>query len=52
MPEKIPPFALAQVNIVVRERYAIVEDPDGSSVGIMSAIDNAKRRAVPPPPST
>jgi hypothetical protein len=29
-------------------RYAIVEDPDGTSVGIMSAIDESKRR--PPPP--
>jgi len=33
-------------------RYAIVEDPDGSSVGIMSAIDESKRRPPPPPPRT
>jgi uncharacterized glyoxalase superfamily protein PhnB len=33
-------------------RYAIVEDPDGNSVGIMSAIDASKRRAPPPPPCT
>jgi uncharacterized glyoxalase superfamily protein PhnB len=31
-------------------RYAIVEDPDGNSVGIMSAIDESKRRPPPPPP--
>jgi uncharacterized glyoxalase superfamily protein PhnB len=31
-------------------RYAIVEDPDGNSVGIMSAIDPSMRRAPPPPP--
>ncbi len=33
-------------------RYAIVEDPDGNSVGIMSAIDESKRRPPPPPPRT
>lgn len=33
-------------------RYAIVEDPDGNSVGIMSAIDDAMRRSAPPPPRT
>ncbi len=31
-------------------RYAIVEDPDGNSVGIMSAIDPSMRRPPPPPP--
>lgn len=31
-------------------RYAIVEDPDGSSVGITSAIDEALKREPPPPP--
>jgi catechol 2,3-dioxygenase-like lactoylglutathione lyase family enzyme len=31
-------------------RYAIVEDPDGNSVGIMSPIDESKRRPPPPPP--
>jgi catechol 2,3-dioxygenase-like lactoylglutathione lyase family enzyme len=31
-------------------RSAIVEDPDGSSVGIMSAVDASKRRPPPPPP--
>jgi catechol 2,3-dioxygenase-like lactoylglutathione lyase family enzyme len=31
-------------------RYAIVEDPDGNSVGIMSGIDESKRRPPPPPP--
>jgi predicted lactoylglutathione lyase len=31
-------------------RYAIVEDPDGNSVGIMSPIDEAMRRPAPPPP--
>ena len=31
-------------------RYAIVEDPDGNSVGIMSAIDDSMRRPAPPPP--
>lgn len=33
-------------------RYAIVEDPDGNSVGIMSPIDDAMRRPPPPPPRT
>jgi uncharacterized glyoxalase superfamily protein PhnB len=31
-------------------RYAIVEDPDGNSVGIMSAVDDFMRRPAPPPP--
>jgi uncharacterized glyoxalase superfamily protein PhnB len=31
-------------------RYAIVADPDGNAVGIMSAIDESLRRAPPPPP--
>jgi hypothetical protein len=29
-------------------RDAIVEDPDGSSIGITSAIDEAMRQAPPP----
>jgi uncharacterized glyoxalase superfamily protein PhnB len=33
-------------------RYAIVEDPDGTAVGIMSPIDESKRRPPPPPPRT
>jgi uncharacterized glyoxalase superfamily protein PhnB len=32
-------------------RYAIVEDPDGNAVGLMSPIDPAFRRAPPAPPS-
>jgi uncharacterized glyoxalase superfamily protein PhnB len=32
-------------------RYAIVEDPDGNSVGIMSPIDESRRHPSPPPPS-
>jgi uncharacterized glyoxalase superfamily protein PhnB len=31
-------------------RYAIVEDPDGRSVGITSAVDGTMRRPPPPPP--
>jgi uncharacterized glyoxalase superfamily protein PhnB len=31
-------------------RYAIVEDPDGNAVGIMSPIDASKRRPPPPAP--
>jgi uncharacterized glyoxalase superfamily protein PhnB len=31
-------------------RYAIVEDPDGNSVGIMSPIDRATAFAPPAPP--
>lgn len=31
-------------------RYAIVEDPNGNSVGIMSSIDASKRRPPPPLP--
>ena len=33
-------------------RYAIVEDPDGNAVGIMSPIDESMRRPPPPPPRT
>jgi uncharacterized glyoxalase superfamily protein PhnB len=32
-------------------RYAIVEDPDGNAVGIMSPIDPAQRREPPPAPT-
>lgn len=32
-------------------RYAIVEDPDGNSVGLMSPIDPSMRHAPPDPPS-
>ena len=31
-------------------RYAIIDDPDGNPVGLMSAIDPAMRKAPPPPP--
>src|SRR5438128_1214082 len=31
-------------------RYAIVEDPDGNAVGLMSPIDEARRTAPPTPP--
>lgn len=31
-------------------RYAIVEDPDGNAVGIMSPIEESMRRAPPEPP--
>jgi uncharacterized glyoxalase superfamily protein PhnB len=31
-------------------RYAIVADPDGCSVGIMSPIDDSRRRPPPPLP--
>src|SRR5262249_34588903 len=31
-------------------RYAIVEDPDGNSVGITSPIDESMRSPPPPPP--
>ena len=30
--------------------YAIVEDPDGNAIGIMSTIDESMRRPPPPPP--
>ena len=32
-------------------RYAIVEDPSGNSVGLMSPIDEARRAAPPSPPA-
>ena len=32
-------------------RYAVVEDPDGNAVGLMSPVDPARRRA-PPDPAT
>jgi catechol 2,3-dioxygenase-like lactoylglutathione lyase family enzyme len=31
-------------------RYAVVEDPDGNSVGLMSPVDPARRAPPPPPP--
>jgi catechol 2,3-dioxygenase-like lactoylglutathione lyase family enzyme len=31
-------------------RYAIVEDPDGNAVGVMSPIEDGRRFAPPPPP--
>lgn len=31
-------------------RYALIEDPDGNSVGLMSPIDPARRTAPPEPP--
>jgi uncharacterized glyoxalase superfamily protein PhnB len=31
-------------------RYAIIEDPDGNAVGIMSPIDDTLSRPPPPPP--
>jgi glyoxalase/bleomycin resistance protein/dioxygenase superfamily protein len=31
-------------------RYAILEDPDGHAIGLMSPIDATRRRAPPPPP--
>ena len=30
-------------------RYAVVEDPDGNAVGIMSAMDPARRSPAPDP---
>ncbi len=32
-------------------RYAIVEDPDGNPVGLMSPIDPGRRTPPPPPPA-
>jgi predicted enzyme related to lactoylglutathione lyase len=32
-------------------RYAIVEDPDGNAVGIMSPVDPSRRRPPQPPPT-
>jgi len=31
-------------------RYAVVEDPDGNAVGLMSPIDPDRRTPAPPPP--
>ncbi len=31
-------------------RYAVVSDPDGNAVGIMSPVDDAHRGTPPPPP--
>ena len=33
-------------------RYAVVEDPDGNSVGLMSPLDDAMRSAPPEPPAS
>jgi uncharacterized glyoxalase superfamily protein PhnB len=32
-------------------RYAIIEDPDGNSIGIMSGMDRSRRFPPPPAPS-
>ncbi len=32
-------------------RYAVVEDPDGNSVGLMSPVDPARRTPPPSPPA-
>ena len=32
-------------------RYAVVEDPDGNPVGLMSPIDAARRTMGPTPPA-
>ena len=32
-------------------RFAIVEDPDGNAVGLMSPMDPSRRTETPPPPS-
>ena len=32
-------------------RYAVIADPDGNSVGLMSRPDDARRSQPPPPPS-
>lgn len=32
-------------------RYAVVADPDGNSVGLMSPSDDGRRTAGPPPPA-
>lgn len=31
-------------------RYAVVEDPDGNAVGLMSPVDQERRTDEPPPP--
>ena len=33
-------------------RFAIVEDPDGNAIGLMSPMDPARRTETPPPPGT
>ena len=33
-------------------RYAVVTDPDGNAVGLMSPVDPARRTPGPPPPDT
>ena len=32
-------------------RYAVVEDPSGNAVGLMSPVDPARRSPPPPPPA-
>jgi catechol 2,3-dioxygenase-like lactoylglutathione lyase family enzyme len=32
-------------------RYAVVEDPDGNAVGVMSPVDPARRARPPSPPT-
>lgn len=32
-------------------RYAIIQDPSGNAVGLMSPVDPAKRAAIPQPPA-
>ena len=33
-------------------RYAVVTDPDGNAVGLMSPVDQARRTATPPLPAS
>lgn len=44
------PFQKAPEDAFWGARYAIVEDPDGNAVGIMSPVDPARRHAPPAPP--
>jgi catechol 2,3-dioxygenase-like lactoylglutathione lyase family enzyme len=44
VPVQQPPF-----DAFWGARYAVVSDPDGNAVGIMSPVDPARRSAHPPP---
>jgi catechol 2,3-dioxygenase-like lactoylglutathione lyase family enzyme len=46
-PRPAPPVRAAPYDTFWGARYAIVEDPDGNHVGIMSRSDPARRRAPP-----
>ena len=44
------PVQQAPYDAIWGARYAVVSDPDGNAVGIMSPVDDAYRSTPPPRP--